>query len=565
SNEVAIDFSVGLNGRMFNDRFDWEATVGRATYDIEETFPTLNQGDMFDFYMGPQLGTAANGLPIYAPDYNKLWNPVSPDDIAGFSARGKKKARSWLNQASFVLSGDLFEGWAGPIGFAGVLEAGKQGYKLTPDPKTLYPDEDGWYTPFGNIEQGGGERNHYAAGVEFRVPLLEQLTASLAGRYDKYDAVRDGAKATYQTGLEWRPFSTLLVRGSYGTSFRAPDMHFVYAQASSGISDYTDYVACADGNWPNQQCPRDDFKIEDATVERGGTPDLKYEEGKSYTVGFVWDAFDGFSLSADYWSVSIDNLIDDISAEQLLLDEAYCQRDGFTPDGTTRPVAPSAEWCAEVANRVRRTAGVPGSTAGSVTILVNPINRAETEVTGVDVTARYQLDETRIGNFNFGLNYTNMLTYKSRGFPTDKLEDTRKTQNPRTKITTSVNWNYDKWNATLLMYQKSGGRDNRWGGCLPLADGNTDLQRMNDTTCQDVDPASPTFGQTTERVYNRRAPRRYFNGSVGYQVTDALKLNLYVRNILDKIYGDKWCGDFAYCVDDPVGREVSAEVIYKFD
>jgi hypothetical protein len=24
----------------------------------------------------------------------------------------------------------LFEGWAGPIGFAGVLEAAKQGYKL---------------------------------------------------------------------------------------------------------------------------------------------------------------------------------------------------------------------------------------------------------------------------------------------------------------------------------------------------------------------------------------------------------------------------------------------------
>lgn len=565
SDETAIDFSVGLRGTMFSDRFDWEAMVGRATYEVEESFPVLNQGDMFDYYMGPQQGTAANGRPIYTPDYNKLWNPVPAGDIARFSDRGHKKARSWLTQASFTVNGDLFEGWAGPIGFAGVLEASKQGYRLTPDPKILNQDEDGWYTPFGNVEQGGGERNHYAAGVEFRVPVLKKLTMSAATRYDKYDAVRDGAENTYQLGLEWRPVDSLLVRGSYGTSFRAPDMHYTYALASSGISDFTDYLACAQGGWPNQQCPRDDFKIEDATVNRGGTPDLKYEEGDSYTVGFVWDAFTNFSVSADYWDVSIDNLIDDISPEQLLLDEANCQANGFSPDGSVRAVPPTAEWCAEVARRIQRTPGVPGSVAGSVAIGINPINRAETQVSGVDVTARYRLPETQLGDWSFGLNYTNMLTYKSRGFVTDELKNTRKTQNPRTRITASVNWIKNDWNATLMMYQKSGGRDNRWGGCEPLSDGFSDHTRINDTTCQDTDPNSPTFGETSARHYERRAPRRYFNGSVGYQFNEAWRFNLYVSNIFDKIYGDKWCGDFAYCVDDPVGREVSAEIVYKFD
>jgi len=560
SRELAVDFSAGLRGMMIDNRFDWEAMVGRAEYEVKESFPTYNQGDMFDFFMGPDLGGGT-----YAPDYNKVWNPLSPDDVAKFTDRGHKKARSWLSQASFTVSGDLFEGWAGPIGFAGVLEAGKQGYRLTPDPKILNQDEDGWYTPFGNIEQGGGERNHYAAGVEFKVPLLKKLTLSTAARYDKYDAVRDGAATTYQLGLEWRPFSDLLVRGSYGTAFRAPDMHYTYALPSSGISDFTDYLACAQGGWPNQQCPRDTFKIEDATVNRGGTPDLKYEEGESYTVGFVWDAFTNFSVSADYWDVSIDNLIDDISEEQLLRDEAYCQANGFSPDGSVRAVPPTAEWCAEVSRRIQRTPGVPGSVAGSVSIGINPINRAETQVSGVDVTARYRLPQTQLGDWSFGLNYTNMLTYKSRGFPTEELKNTRKTQNPRTRITASVNWIKDDWNATLMMYQKSGGRDNRWGGCEPLSDGFSDHTRINDTTCQDTDPNSPTFGETSARHYERRAPRRYFNGSVGYQFNEAWRFNLYVSNIFDKIYGDKWCGDFAYCVDDPVGREVSAEIVYKFD
>ena len=562
SDETSFDFSAGLRGR-FGERFDWEAMLGRATYEVVETFPTLNQGDMFDFFMGPQLGTTANGTPIYEPDYDKLWNPLDPNEIRHFTARGKKRARSYLNQAQFVVSGDLWEGWAGPIGFAGVIEAARQGYTLTPDPKTLTPDPDGWYTPFGNIEQGGGDRTRYAAGVEFRVPLLESLTTTVATRYDKYDAVRSGAKQTYQLGVEWRPLDNLMVRGSYGTAFRAPDMHFVYAKPSSGISDFTDILACGAAGYPNNACPRDDFKIEDATVNRGGTPDLLYEEGDSWTAGFVWDAFEGFSISADYWKVHIDNIIDDISAEQLLLDEAYCQF-GRDPDGSTRSSAPTDTYCAEVSRRIQRTPGVPGSTSGSVTILVNPINRAETEVAGVDVKASYQLPGTRLGDWGFKFGYTNMMEYKSRGFPTDPLEDTRKDQNPRTRITLSANWTWEKWNATLLMYQKSGGRDNRWSGCEPFADGHVPALRVDDETCLDNDPASPTFGQTTARHYERRSPRRYFNGSVGYQLNEAWKFNLYVSNLFDKIHGDKWCGDFAYCVDDPVGREVSAEVIFKF-
>ncbi|MBP3983546.1 TonB-dependent receptor [Pseudoxanthomonas helianthi] len=577
SDELALDFSAGVKGTLA-DRFDWEASVGRATYEVKESFPVYNQGDMFDYFMGAQQGTQANvrnpavklgeegdyrDLPIYSPDYNKLWNPISPGDFATFTDRGEKKARSWLTQAQFTISGDLFEGWAGPIGFAGVLEAGKQGYKLTPEPKTLNCDADCWYTPFGNIEQGGGERNRYAAGVEFRVPLLETLTANIAGRYDKYDAVRSGAKFTYQTGLEWRPFDTLLVRGSYGTSFRAPDMHFVYAKASSGISDFTDYVACAkDPAHPAGQCPRDSYKIEDAVVNRGGTPDLKYEEGKSWTAGFVWDAFTNFSVTADYWSVQIDNIIDTIDVDELLKTEAYCTQNGFTPDGAPLAVPPTAEWCAEATSRIHRNG--PANVAGNVTVDINPINRAETQVEGFDVSARYRLPDTRIGDWSFGLNYTDMLTYKSRRTVTEPLENTRKDQNPRTKLTLSANWTWEKWNATLLMYQKSGGRINNWGGCMPLADGNTDLSYIDNDTCQDTRAGSPTFGQTSSRVYAHREPRRYFNGSVGYQFTDDLKVNFYVSNIFDKIYGDKWCGDFAYCIDDPVGREVALELVAKF-
>ncbi|PNS08709.1 TonB-dependent receptor plug domain-containing protein [Solilutibacter silvestris] len=561
SRETSIDLSAGLRGRIA-DRYDWEASVGRAVYSDHESFPTLNQGLMQDYYMGPQLGTAANGNPIYQPDYNKLWNPVPASDTAPFSKRGDNKAISFLNQAQVTMSGDLFKGWAGPIGFASTLEYGKQGYHLTPDPKTLSNDPDGWYTPFGNIQQGGGTRSHYGAALEFKVPLLKMLTADLATRYDKYQATQNAGKLTYQMGLEFRPTSTLLFRGTYGTSFRAPDMNFIYRQPSTGLKSMTDLNWCYLDGWPNRQCIFDTYKASNIVISRSGSPDLRYETGTSLSYGFVWDAFKNFSVSVDLWDIKIKNLIDDISEDQLLLDDAYCKYH-WTPDGSTRASPPSATYCADVAKRIIRAPVVPGgSLAGNITqINVQPINRADTHVRGLDIHLNYALPKTRIGTFRLGAALTNQITYETRQFPTDQLENSRAYQTTY-KFTGNVNWNYQRWNATLAMYQKAGGRDNRYGGCMPFADG---YIPSSGTYCQDLSsPASPTYGQWTATHKEHRPARRYFNGSLGYQFNDNLKINFYGANLLNKIYQDKWCGDFAYCVDDPVGRELSAEIVYHF-
>ncbi|MCH3739788.1 TonB-dependent receptor, partial [Campylobacter coli] len=74
------------------------------------------------------------------------------------------------------------------------------------------------------------DRDRNAAGVELQLPLLHSLTTTQAGRYDQYRAGGEHiGKATWSGGLEWRPIDTLLVRGSYGTAFRAPDLHYVFA------------------------------------------------------------------------------------------------------------------------------------------------------------------------------------------------------------------------------------------------------------------------------------------------------------------------------------------------
>ena len=575
SNEVNWDFNTGLRGTVFNDRFNWDVAIGRSEYSLEERFPTIHEARAADFFLGPSLGTdAASGLSIHAPDYDRLWNPVSRADYDSVRVLGTKNARTWITQASAVITGDLFEGWAGPIGFAGSLEAAKQGYALRPDPNTLGTDP-AYFTPFGNIETGGGERNRYAAGVEFKIPLLENLTLSTAGRYDKYDAVADDAATTWNAGLEYRPFSNLLLRASYATSFRAPDMHFVYADPSESVADQVDYLAClTDADRQTSNCPGgvgDPYHIDNPVIARQGTEDLLYETGDSFTYGFVWDAFEGFSLSADYWRIDIEDAIDDVGPDDVLLDEAFCLT-GERPADKPERAPPSQALCDLQISRVTRGADPDGSgpLLGTVTrVEVGPINRAQQSVSGVDVSSRYHFETANWGSFDFALNWTRQLTYKVAQFESDPFENSRdRDRQMRYRGRASATWNIDKWTTVLYADWTAGRRSDRFGGCAALPDG---FRPDTATDCTDLrtDPAtgeqSITYGQQSELVGYYNQDQIYWNASVGYQVSEAMRLNFYVNNIFNDYYQDKWCGGFAYCVANPIGREVAAEFVYRFD
>jgi iron complex outermembrane receptor protein len=237
--EKSLDLAFGLRG-SFADRFDWDATFGRAEYRAERTRPRFDGSAVSDFFYGPRL--AGTGTPRYNINLDRFYRPITPEEYRAMSTTLRYEADSYANQANFVLSGDLFDMPAGPVGFAGVLEWTSQGYDLN-SPEGILPTNRTVYNLTGT--NGGGERDRYALGTEFRIPLLESLTATIAGRFDKYDDITavDDAK-TYGAGLEWRPLDSLLVRGQYSTSFKAPDMHFVFNEGSGGFSTNTDFFRC---------------------------------------------------------------------------------------------------------------------------------------------------------------------------------------------------------------------------------------------------------------------------------------------------------------------------------
>ncbi len=160
------------------------------------------------------------------------------------TTRSRASRRSKHTRAeSFNLNidnGTLFTLPAGDVGMAAVAEYGAQSYAMKIDPDVIASRYFGWTGTGGN-----GSRSRFALGTEFRVPVLESLNLTPAVRYDRYSfAGHATAKTTQALGVEWRPLETLLVRGSAATSFRAPDLHYVYAGPSGAYYALTDYYLC---------------------------------------------------------------------------------------------------------------------------------------------------------------------------------------------------------------------------------------------------------------------------------------------------------------------------------
>ncbi len=63
-------------------------------------------------------------------------------------------------------------------------------------------------------------RNVNAVFGELNIPVIKNLDLNLATRYDGYNDV--GSTTNWKGNLRWQPMQQLLLRGSYGTGFRAP-------------------------------------------------------------------------------------------------------------------------------------------------------------------------------------------------------------------------------------------------------------------------------------------------------------------------------------------------------
>ncbi|MEP6908198.1 MAG: TonB-dependent receptor [Pseudoxanthomonas sp.] len=491
--QKTLAVTTGLKG-LFADAWNWEAAYNHSQYEADVAMPRIRAAVANRLFLGERQGYDADGYAIFSPDPQRLFTPLTPAEFATIGAMSTFHPKAQNDNLSFTVDTPaLFTMPAGDVGFAGALEYGTQSYRINPDPLALTPDA--YYG--ARYGDGHGDRDRWSVAGELRVPLASTLQASLAGRYDRYSyGNQSPGKFTYSMGLEWRPIDTLLVRGSYGTGFRAPDMHYLFAGDDFYRQGSTDYFQCrtAEPDATDGYCYDDgSYDINTLDVYSGNT-DLDVETSKSFSAGLVWSPSANFDIAVDYYKISVSNQVQTQSREQLRIDEANC-RLGTSDSGASFDI--NSPSCVDAIARVMRTSG------GDITsVRFGPINIANEETSGIDTTATYRVQTANAGDFRLNGTYTWTHRHTRQKYPGDPTEDMldvsfSDTTLPRTKGNLGVSWDRGALGASVF------------GNYLGRV-ANYDNDAWTGATWR-------------------------FNAAARYDINDHLRVSLTINNLLDKL------------------------------
>nr|WP_314432306.1 TonB-dependent receptor [uncultured Brevundimonas sp.] len=201
-------------------------------------------------------------------------------------------------------------------------------------------------------------------------PGIRSLDLSLAGRLETYDDFGDTANP--RLGLAWSPGEGLMVRTSWGTSFRAASLPQVHD--TPGVSGTL--LSRADGGQAL------------SLLIYGGNPDLKPETADTFTAGFDWRAQSGFVLDLNYFDTRFTDRIAQPVTENLT---------GALVDPALAPFVTLVSPATNPADLalIRSYSTYPGFPAlyppETYAAIVDTrwVNTGAVKVRGVDVTARY--------------------------------------------------------------------------------------------------------------------------------------------------------------------------------
>ncbi|MGC1548776.1 MAG: TonB-dependent receptor [Rhodanobacter sp.] len=544
--ENSFMLALGVKGSFGQSNWDYDLTFNHSEDHLQErTFQrwTTQINNYFDNILGPSLGPDPNGQGVntYEPNYSAFYTPVSNAAFRGFTGYTETYAKTWDNMLrGQVTDASLFSLPGGDAGMAAVFEGGNQGWNYSPDPRTL----DGDTYDFTDVS-GAGHRSRYAGTLEFNAPLFSMLTLDASGRYDSYN-VANGTVShpTYNLGFEFRPFSDiLLLRGSYGTAFKAPTLPDEFQGPSGYYSSVVDYYNCAKlgytgGNIAN--CPGQ-LSGEQFFGQQSGNTKLQPITAKVFSYGFVISPFEGFSLKSDFYHYNIANEVEVQSSDFLAQTEANCRLGIFDIN------SPSCQ--AALAQVIRSgTPLAPGLLAPITEILTPKVNVARENLNSVLTQVDYTHGIGDYGTIKVASSWSDILKHTQQLLPGDPfinlLREPYYSTEFKSRVDGSVGWlsPTQAWGVTVY----------------GLRDG-----------------SSPNYLATVANNYyapgtGKLGPWIRYNLSVSYSPIKNLALSLEINNVfnkmppLDRSYPGTEGQPFNALNYDVNGRGFFLEATYKF-
>ncbi len=230
-----------------------------------------------------------------------------------------------------ILAGDLFQMPAGAVGTAFGLEY--RTFSIDDQPSSYSREGELWGSSSALVTKGSNDV--WEAFVEAEIPLLagkpgfEDLTLNVSGRY--FDYKEGGSDTVWKAGLRWALTPTILLRGTMGTSYRAPALFELYLGDETGFVGQAGIDPCV--NWGDStndnirtNCAAegipDDYTglgSSATVISGGGAGFLEPETSDAMTFGLVWTPeFSDLSIALDYVEIEVNNQIDDLGAGAIV-------------------------------------------------------------------------------------------------------------------------------------------------------------------------------------------------------------------------------------------------------
>jgi iron complex outermembrane receptor protein len=286
------------------------------------------------------------------------------------------------------ISGNLFTLPAGPIGAALGFQVRKEEIDDTPGEQAR--TNNLWGSSSAGRTAGSDTIKEIFGELEIPVlrgvPLAESLTVNLSGRRSDYQSY--GANSTYKVGVNWQILPSIRLRGSDGTSFRAPALYELFLANQTGFLGQTSIDPCV--NWGEDpssttsiNCAKQGIPSNYTAagtssaliITGGGKGNLDAETSKARSLGFIWTpSFVDLNIAVDYFDIEIENQVAQFGAANIV---SACY---------ALPTFPNNDFCSLFTRDV--TAG--STTQWAITsVRNNYVNVQRQSQRGLDLTTRF--------------------------------------------------------------------------------------------------------------------------------------------------------------------------------
>jgi len=424
----------GLRGEY--REWDWQTSLqwGRNE-NTQKAIAGIYNVEGFKAALNGEL--CADGSTYCSPDDGGLWYNVfagqTDNDLQVVDLLQEQVPRDGESELLVVdvnASGDLFELPAGEVSMAFGAEYRYEEVKDQPSElATADPNNNNDVPVFGfGSTAAEADRWAYAIFSEFAVPVTEQLNLQLAARYDEYESF--GGDISLKTGFRYQPIESLIIRGAWAESFRAPSL----AQAGAGTTLGSGSLPCS-GEFLDNFCAGYD-EDDGYLTEVYGNPDLEAETADSYNLGFVWSPTQAFTFKLDYWRFKHENLVgtDDEQLFRMALEDPQ--------------LVAAEDSLATGQLGIETRDGTIGSPVEEIHLQL--VNFGYQETDGVDISTDYRLDTDGLGGFTFYLDATYLNSFDrqlSSGSDDEKLAGSWRY--PRWLANAGIKWSFGDFYTSL--------------------------------------------------------------------------------------------------------------------